>query len=589
MERSTAGLISFGIILFILILFGVDFYDHVWTFPEFSPISLMVVALVGTGVFVTIKLGFPQIRYFRHGVRVTRGIYDDPEDEGDLNHFRALTTALSATVGIGNIAGVATALYYGGPGALFWMWITAFFGTTLKFAECTLSMKYREMDSLGYTAGGPMYTIENGLGRKWRWMAVAFASFAIICSFATGNAIQSFTVSDQIYSEVADAVTENYFDSNNNGIYDYEAYEDLNKNGIYDESEPFEDVNKNNILDQEIFEDENGNGIYDSYKNHFLTEKHVIFSGFNLSVLQVINGLILAGIVGMVIIGGIRRIGHVTGFLAPFMAIIYVIATGLILIYNFDKLSESVCMIFTMAFNPPAAVAGTSGGILLTMLWGIKRGLYSNEAGQGSAAIAHSTAKTKYPIREGAVAMLGPFIDTIIICSLTGLVIISTGAWKHTEFFVKITASTAEEVKAALDMGVFQGMELLNSSLLTSFAFKNGLGWLFAHGDKIVTLSVLLFAISTAISWSFYGDRSTEYLFGEKSIKVYRWVFVLFVFIGAIASLEAVWAFGDAALGIMSFPNLISIVLLSTGLRKMTKKYFSEKHLTQQEKLLAKQ
>ena len=589
MERSTAGLISFGIILFILILFGVDFFDHVWTFPEFSPISLMVVALVGTGVFVTIKLGFPQIRYFRHGVRVTRGIYDDPEDEGDLNHFRALTTALSATVGIGNIAGVATALYYGGPGALFWMWITAFFGTTLKFAECTLSMKYREMDSLGYTAGGPMYTIENGLGRKWRWMAVAFASFAIICSFATGNAIQSFTVSDQIYSEVADAVTENYFDSNNNGIYDYEAYEDLNKNGIYDESEPFEDVNKNNILDQEIFEDENENGIYDSYKNHFLTEKHVIFAGFDLSVLQVINGLILAGIVGMVIIGGIRRIGHVTGFLAPFMAIIYVIATGLILIYNFDKLSESVGMIFTMAFNPPAAVAGTGGGILLTMLWGIKRGLYSNEAGQGSAAIAHSTAKTKYPIREGAVAMLGPFIDTIIICSLTGLVIISTGAWKHTEFFVKITASTAEEVKAALDMGVFQGMELLNSSLLTSFAFKNGLGWLFAHGDKIVTLSVLLFAISTAISWSFYGDRSTEYLFGEKSIKVYRWVFVLFVFIGAIASLEAVWAFGDAALGIMSFPNLISIVLLSTGLRKMTKKYFSEKHLTQQEKLLAKQ
>ena len=589
MERSTAGLISFGIILLILILFGVDFYDHVWTFPEFSPISLMVVALVGTGVFVTIKLGFPQIRYFRHGVRVTRGIYDDPEDEGDLNHFRALTTALSATVGIGNIAGVATALYYGGPGALFWMWITAFFGTTLKFAECTLSLKYREMDSLGYTAGGPMYTIENGLGRKWRWMAVAFASFAIICSFATGNAIQSFTVSDQIYSEVADAVTENYFDSNNNGIYDYEAYEDLNKNGIYDESEPFEDVNKNDILDQEIFEDENENGIYDSYKNHFLTEKHVIFAGFDLSVLQVINGLILAGIVGMVIIGGIRRIGHVTGFLAPFMAIIYVIATGLILIYNFDKLSESVGMIFTMAFNPPAAVAGTSGGILLTMLWGIKRGLYSNEAGQGSAAIAHSTAKTKYPIREGAVAMLGPFIDTIIICSLTGLVIISTGAWKHTEFFVKITASTAEEVKAALDMGVFQGMELLNSSLLTSFAFKNGLGWLFAHGDKIVTLSVLLFAISTAISWSFYGDRSTEYLFGEKSIKVYRWVFVLFVFIGAIASLEAVWAFGDAALGIMSFPNLISIVLLSTGLRKMTKKYFSEKHLTQQEKLLAKQ
>ncbi len=531
MNRSKAGLISFGIILLLLILFGVDFYDQVWTFPEFSPVSLMVVALVGTGLFVTIKLGFPQIRYVGHGIKVTRGLYDDPDDEGDLNHFRALTTALSATVGIGNIAGVATALYYGGPGALFWMWVTAFFGTTLKFAECTLSMKYREMDSLGFTAGGPMYTIENGLGRKWRWMAVAFASFAIICSFATGNAIQAFTVSDQVYSEISQVLG----------------------------------------------------------SAHFLTAKHAIFSGFDLSVQQVINGLILAGIVALVIIGGIKRIGHVTGFLAPFMAIIYVLGAGLILLYNFDKLSESVGMIFTMAFNPPAAVAGTGGGILLTMLWGIKRGLYSNEAGQGSAAIAHSTAKTKYPVREGAVAMLGPFIDTLIICSLTGLVIISTGAWQHTEFFVKITATTAEEVKNALDTGVFQGMELLNSSLLTSFAFKNGLSWLFSYGDKIVTFSVLLFAISTAISWSFYGDRSTEYLFGEKSIKAYRWVFVLFVFIGAIASLEAVWAFGDAALGIMSFPNLISIILLSTAMRKMTKKYFSQKHMTYQEKLQAQQ
>ena len=188
MDRQKAGLIAFGIIIFIMYAFGLNTFDAVWSFPSQRAIPLMVIALVGTGIFATIRLGFPQIRYLRHGIEVTRGIYDNPDDEGDLNHFRALTTALSATVGIGNIAGVATAIYYGGPGALFWMWVTAFFGTTLKYAECTLSLKYREMDALGKTAGGPMYTIENGLGKNWRWMAVAFAAFAIICSFATGNA-----------------------------------------------------------------------------------------------------------------------------------------------------------------------------------------------------------------------------------------------------------------------------------------------------------------------------------------------------------------------------------------------------------------
>jgi AGCS family alanine or glycine:cation symporter len=222
-----------------------------------------------------------------------------------------------------------------------------------------------------------------------------------------------------------------------------------------------------------------------------------------------------------------------------------------------------------MAFNPPAEIAGVGGGTFLvimnTMLWGVKRGLYSNEAGQGSAAIAHSTAKTKFAVREGSVAMLGPFIDTIIICTLTGLVIIVTNAWHHTQFFV--TRINPD----------FTG-ELLNSSLLTSFAFKEGLSWLTSYGDKIVTVSVLLFAVSTAISWSFYGDRSANYLFGKKAILPYKWVFVLFVFIGAIAELEAVWAFGDAALGFMTFPNLLAIILLSGVLKKMTKKYFSVKH-----------
>ncbi len=541
MKKSVLGIITLLTIFLIVFLYYLIFgdvqplFDLVWTFPgnfdffksfpsEEIPLGivpLMIIALIGTGIFISFKLSFPQVTHFWHGVKVTMGIYDNPEDEGDLNHFKALSTALSATVGIGNIAGVATALYYGGPGALFWMWITAFFGTALKFSESTLGHKYREILPDGTTAGGPMYTIEKGLGPNWRWMAVAFASFAVICSFATGNAIQSFTVSDQIYSEVSQLVG----------------------------------------------------------TAGFLTMKHEIFSGFSVSWQQVINGLILAAIVGAVIIGGIRRIGNVTGFLAPFMALFYVLAGLLILIANMSEIIPSFGLIFDMAFNPPAQIAGVGGGTFLvfmnTMLWGIKRGLYSNEAGQGSAAIAHSTAKTKYSIREGSVAMLGPFIDTITICTLTGLVIIVTGAWHHTQFYVeRIDPNYAGQ--------------LLNSSLLTSLAFKEGLSWLFDYGDKIITIGVLLFAISTMISWSFYGDRATYYLFGNNMILPYKWLFILFVFIGAIAELEAVWAFGDAALGFMTFPNLISIILLSPVLLKDMREYFSKEHIPYKEKMKLK-
>ena len=513
MNKKTGGLVFFGIIGLTLYAFGVSFFEAIWSFPSFSLVPLMVVALLGTGIFITFYLGFPQIRYFKHGLKVTRGIYDDPNEAGDLNHFQALTTALSATVGIGNIAGVATALYYGGPGALFWMWITAFFGSALKYAECTLAVEYRDFDSKGMTAGGPMYTIDKGLGKKWRWLAIVFACFAVICSFATGNAIQSFTLSDQLYSEMTQML---------------------------------------------------GN-------DHFLTVKHVITDSYNVSIQQIINGILIAGIAGLVIIGGIKRIGNVTSYLAPIMAAIYFLAAVLILLFNLNDVPSSFAKIISMAFNPPAAVGGVAGGTLLvimnTMLWGVKRGLYSNEAGQGSAPIAHSTAKTEYPVREGVVALLEPFIDTIIICTLTGLTIIVTGAWQHTEFYTtRIDPS-------------FSG-EMLNGSLLTSLAFKEGLSWIFPYGDKIITLGVLLFAISTVISWSFYGDRATEYLFGETAIPVYRSFYILFVFIGAIASLEAIWAFGDAALGFMTFPNLISIILLSGGLKKMTNSYFEIEHKT---------
>jgi AGCS family alanine or glycine:cation symporter len=304
---------------------------------------------------------------------------------------------------------------------------------------------------------------------------------------------------------------------------------------------------------------------------HFLTIKHQLTDWYSVSVQQVINGLFITIISALVILGGIKRIGSVTSYLAPFMAAIYVISALLILAANITEVPASFGMIISMAFNPPAAIGGVAGGTLIvfmnTLLWGVKRGLYSNEAGQGSAPIAHSTAKTDYPVREGVVALLEPFIDTIIICTLTGLTIISTGAWQHTEFYVsRIDPSFAGEI--------------LNGSLLTSLAFKEGLSWIMPFGDKIITLGVLLFAISTVISWSFYGDRATEYLFGEKAIPIYRAFYISFVFIGAIATLEAMWAFGDAALGFMTFPNLISIILLSGTLKKMTKDYFEMDHKT---------
>ena len=280
-----------------------EFFEAIWSFPSFSLVPLMVIALLGTGIYTTIILGFPQIKYLKHGLKVTRGDYDNPNEPGDLNHFQALTTALSATVGIGNIAGVATAIYYGGPGALFWMWITAFFGSALKYAECTLAVEYRDFDSKGMTAGGPMYTIERGLGVKWRWLAVIFACFAVICSFATGNAIQSFTLSDQIYSEVTQVV------------------------GF----------------------------------QHWLTVKHQLTDWYSVSIQQIINGLLIAGIAGLVIIGGIKRIGSVTSYLAPFMAAIYFTAAMLIVLANITEIPASFGKIFTMAFNPPAAV----GGVLL--------------------------------------------------------------------------------------------------------------------------------------------------------------------------------------------------------------------------------
>ncbi len=555
----------------------------VWGWPEQMP--LIVILLVGTGLITTLRLGWIQIRYFRHGLRVIRGEFDDPEHAGDLSHFQALTTALSATVGIGNIAGVATALHYGGPGALFWMWVTAVFGMALKFTECTLAMKYRTVLPDGSAAGGPMYSIEKGLGRHWKPLAVAFAGFTVISSFGSGNAVQSFTVADQFRQD--------------------------------------------------------------------------------LGVPTWITGLIMASLVAAVILGGIRRIGKVTSKLVPFMAALYIGAGLLVLATKISHLPGIVALIVRSAFEPAAPVGGFAGASFIFMLtWGVKRGLFSNESGQGSAPIAHAAAKTDEPIREGTVAMLGPFIDTLLICSMTGLVILSTGVWQQKQQQRVLLNSQAavtaydvgteveqngaldkkrladgahrvragscgdlilvrndgavEDVRLFLGSGttgmedlrpfdgtmifdpeqkgklesvrlldadgeivekslVLEGRALQNGSPLTAWAFQEGLGPIAGgSGHYLVTLAVFLFGLSTAISWSYYGDRAIFYLFGPKWTMPYRIVFCIMNFLGAIYSLELVWAFGDMALGLMTIPNLLSILLLTGVVKGWVRTYVRE-------------
>ena len=328
-------------------------------------VPLMVIILLGIGTYLTLRLGFVQVTRLRHGAAVASGKYDDPDDEGDVTHFQALTTALSATVGIGNIAGVALAIHWGGPGALFWMWVTAALGMATKYSEVTLAQKYRvhehEGEWAGTVSGGPMYYIERGLGPNWKWMAVLFAVLLGFTAFLTGNGVQANTVADNLETQ--------------------------------------------------------------------------------FSIPTWVSGLVTSGVVAAVILGGITRIGRVTAVLAPLMAVIYVLGALIVIFMNVGEVGPTFALIFREAFNPSAGVAGTGvGAFLVTLMYGVRRGLFSNEAGQGSAPIAHSAAKTDEPVSEGVVALLEPFIDTIIICTMTGLLIIMTGVW-HDRFETEITLS----------------------------------------------------------------------------------------------------------------------------------------------------
>jgi len=542
--------------------------------------------LLGTGIFFTLYLGLPQIRYFRHAVRVVKGKYDRAEDIGDTSHFQALTTALSGTVGTGNIAGVALAIHLGGPAALFWMLVTAMLGMTTKFVEVTISHKYRDILPDGSISGGPMYYMKKRLNIKGRNGKIirtgavlgAFFAFAtILSSFGTGSLPQINSISESMFTSF----------------------------GI----------------------------------NHTLT------------------GGILAILLGLVIIGGIKRIAKVTSTLVPVMALIYFLGAIAVIATNYQHIGPAIGSIFTEAFTGSAAVGGFLGaGFAFTFNKGVNRGLFSNEAGQGSAPIAHSAARAQEPVSEGMVAILEPFIDTIIICSLTGLVLLTSGVWnekienRFQQADLKILDGTyredsshdrhmlskafSQDTTLALFTGslqvedgkvvtdgitlihaesvaedvvvtqgdanytgtipvvdgvvqfsdvegenetiYFNGRSLIHSAALTTEAFKRS--FLGNWGQYIVSIGLLLFAFSTAISWSYYGDRAVTYLFGTRYVIIYRLIYVVGFFLASFTDTTIVWNLSYITIAVMTIPNLFGLLVLRKDIKGTIGEYWTDFH-----------
>lgn len=427
---------------------------------------VMLILLLGTGIYLTVGLrGIPQ-RKLAYGFSMLFAGRKETTQPGDITPFQALATALAATVGTGNIAGVATAIHLGGPGAIFWMWVTAIVGMATKYGEAVLAVNYRETNAEGHYVGGPMYYIRNGLGGNWKWLAFAFALFATVAAFGIGNTVQSNSVS-QVFRET-------------------------------------------------------------------------------LSIPSWLTGLVLAGGVFAVIIGGVQRLARVTEKLVPIMAVIYVLGALLVLVLNAGEVPAAIGLIFSDAFSGTAATGGFAGaGIIMAIRFGVARGIFSNEAGLGSAPIAHAAARTDSPVRQGVVAMLGTFIDTIIVCTMTALVIISTGAWS--------SGTTGAQLSAE--------------------AFTTGMP---GPGGWIVSFGLVIFAFSTMLAWSYYGERSAEYLFGSRIITPYRVLWVIAVFVGAIAQLDFVWLVADVMNALMAIPNLIALLLLGPVVFKLTRAYFNK-------------
>jgi len=427
---------------------------------------VMLILLLGTGLYLTLGLRAMPIRRLGYGFRqLSAGRKERREDAGEITPFQALSTALSATIGTGNIAGVATAIALGGPGAVFWMWITALVGMATKYGEAVLAVKYREVDERGAYVGGPMYYIRNGLGDNWRWLGATFALFAMIAAFGIGNTVQSNSVADVLQS--------------------------------------------------------------------------------NLSIPTWVTGLVLAVLVLIVILGGVRRIARLAEKLVPAMALLYIGAALVVILLNAGQVPGALGMIVTDAFTGTAATGGFAGAAVLAAIrFGVARGIFSNEAGLGSAPIAHAAARTSDPVKQGTVAMLGTFIDTIVVCTMTALVIIMTGAWSSGE----------------------------TGAALSAMAFGQGV----TGGSWVVTFGMVIFAFTTIIAWSYYGERCAEYLFGVKVITPYRWAWVVLLFVGAVGNLGIIWIVADILNALMAIPNLIALLALSSTIFAVTKRYFAD-------------
>lgn len=443
-----------------------------WKVP-FLQLPIILTVMVAGGIFFTFRFGFINVRLFRHSIDVLRGKFDNPNDVGEISHFQALTSALSATVGLGNIAGVAVAIQLGGPGAVFWLWIVAFFGMSMKFTSCTMAQLYRDVDSEGVVTGGPMVYLKKGLADfnfpiLGKVFSVLFAVLCIGGSFGGGNLFQS----NQTYELLAS------------------QFPTLSDQGS-----------------------------------------------------AIIVGVVLAMLAGFVLIGGIKRIADVTSKMVPAMVVFYVVSCLFIIFANLSSVPEMFMSIFSEAFNPSSIYAG---GFIGVFIQGVKRASFSNEAGVGSAAIAHAAAKTDEPVREGAVAMIGPFIDTIVICTMTALAILITGA--------HLDPSVAGK-----------------GAQITALAFSSLGSWM----PYLLTFATAIFAYSTIISWSYYGMKSWGYLFGKSTIKYYKVIYIVVIVCGPIISLKNVIDFSDLMILAMAFPNIIGMMLMSKKIVPMAKDYVS--------------
>ena len=451
--------------------------NFVWGVP------LMVLILAG-GVLLTVRLGLLQVRHLGKALKFM--IKNEEDAHGEVTSFGALCTALSATIGTGNIVGVATAVCTGGPGALFWMVVAAFFGMATKYSEGLLAVKYRTVDPDGHTLGGPFYYIEKGMGTQWRWLAKIFAFFGV-CVGLMG--IGTFTQVNGIASAV-----KNFFDP------DSQMMVNLPVVGEY-------------------------------------------------SIAVVISSFVLAICVALVVIGGIKRIADVSQIIVPFMSVIYVVFCVALILLNITHVPEAIVVIVKGAFNPKAVTGGVVGTMIVAMQKGVARGIFSNESGLGSAPIAAAAAKTKEPVRQGLVSMTGTFIDTIIICTMTGLSIVLTGAWQQ------------------------EGLEGVQ---VTTYAFQKGLPISEQVAAFLLMLCLVFFAFTTILGWDYYSERCLEYLSGKhkKAILVYRWLYILAVFIGPYMTVKAVWTIADIFNGLMAIPNMIAIFALSGVVVKETKDFF---------------